>query len=106
MDSVGGNHHVGLGSGAVGKFDAGSIGGLLEADGTMAGMDDPGRQVGSKEIDKIGAVHAEGRVPTGGIRHLHWGDRRAVVAKVAGAGTDSRAPPSDGGPKTPRLRVA
>ena len=106
MYSVGGNHNVGLGGGAVGKFDAGYVVGLLEADGAVAGMDDPGGQVGSKEIDEVGAVHAKGRVPAGGIRHLHRGDRRAVVAKVVGAGTDSRAPSFDGGPETHTLQVA
>ena len=106
VDSVGGNHDVGLGGGAVGEFDAGHVAVLLEADGTVAGMDDPGGQVGGEEIDEVGAVHAKGRVPAGGVRHLHRGDRRTVVAKVAGARTDSRAPFLDGGPETHTLQVA
>jgi hypothetical protein len=104
VDAVGGNHDVGLGGGAVGEFDAGHFVVLLEADGTVAGMDDAGGQVGSEEIDEVGAVHAEGGVPAGGVRHLHRGDRRAVVAKVAGARADARAPFLDGGPRPTRSR--
>ena len=61
--SVGGNHNFGLGRGAVGEFDAGYVAFLLGADSTVAGMDDPGGQIGSEEIDQVGAVHAKGRVP-------------------------------------------
>ena len=66
VDAVGGDHDVGLGGGAVGEFDAGHVAVLLEADGAVAAVDDAGGQVGGEEIDKIGAVHAEGRVPAGG----------------------------------------
>ena len=104
--AVGGNHNVGLGGGAIGESDAGYVAVLLEADSAVAGMDDPGGQVGSEEIDEVGAVHAKGCVPAGGVRHLHRGDRRTVVAKVVGARTDSRAPFLDGGPQTHTLQVA
>jgi hypothetical protein len=69
-------------------------------------MDDAGGQVGGEEIDEVGAVHAKARVPAGGVRHPHRGDRRTVVAKVVGARTDSRAPFLDGGPETHTLQVA
>ena len=65
VDAVGGDHDVGLGDGAVGEFDAGHVGVLLEADRAVAGVDDPGGQVGGEEIDEVGAVHAEGGVPAG-----------------------------------------
>ncbi len=106
MYAVGGNHNFGLGGGAAGEFDAGYVAVLLETDSTVAGMDDSGRQVGSEEIDEVRAVHAKRRVPAGGVRHLHRGDRRTVVAKVTGGRTDSRAPFLDGGPETHTLQVA
>ena len=81
MYAVGGNHHVGLGRGAVGECNARGIAVLLEAHGAVAGVHDARRQVGSKELNKVGAVHAEARVP-GGVRHLHRRDWRAIVAKV------------------------
>ena len=106
VDAVGGNHDVGLGGCAVGESDAGYVAVLLEANGAVAGVDDAGGQVGGEEIDEVGAVHAEGRVPAGGVGHLHRGDRRAVVAKVAGARTDPRAPFLDGGAEAHALQVA
>ena len=58
----------------------------------MVGMDDPAGQVGREKIDEVGAVHAKGRVPDEGVRHLHWRDRRTVVQKLVRAGTHPRAP--------------
>src|SRR6202040_809441 len=66
VNSVGGNHNFGLGADTVGEFDAGHVGVLLEADCSVAGVDDPGRQVGREEIDEVGAGHAKGSVPAGG----------------------------------------
>ena len=68
-------------------------------------MDDPGGEVGSEEIDEVGAVHAKGRVPAEGVRHLHRGDGRAIVAKVVRARTDSCAPFLDGGPEAHTIQV-
>ena len=51
-----------------------------------------GRQGIGQHIDEVGAVHAEGRVPARGVRHLHRRDRRAVVAEVARTRADPRAP--------------
>ena len=52
----------------------------------------PGRQGARQQFDKVGAVHAERRVPARGVRHLHRRDRRSVMAEVMGAGSDPRAP--------------
>jgi hypothetical protein len=55
----------------------------------MVGMDDP-RQAGwRREIDEVGAVHAEGRVPAEASDTP--GRRRTVMVKVVGA--DRRARP-------------
>ena len=37
-------------------------------------------------------MHAEGRVPARGVRHLDRGDRRAVLAKIVRTGADPGAP--------------
>ena len=92
VDAVGGDDNVGLGGGAVGEADAGDVAVLLEADGAVAGVDDAGGQVGGEEIDEVGAVHAEGRVPARGVGDLHRRDRRAVVAEVVRLRADPRAP--------------
>ena len=55
-------------------------------------VDDAGGQVRGEEIDEVGAVHAEGRVPAGGVGHLHRRDRRAVVAEIVRVRADARAP--------------
>ena len=36
-------------------------------------------------------MHAEGRIPAGSIRHLHGGDRRAVMTEIMRAGADPGA---------------
>src|SRR5262249_28521841 len=44
-----------------------------------------------KKCEEIAAMHAEGRIPAGGIRDLHGGDGRPVMAKIRRAGADPRA---------------
>ena len=62
------------------------------ADAAMAGVHSAGRQRFGQELDQVGAMHAEGRVPARGIRHLHRRDRRAVVAEIMGVRADARTP--------------
>jgi len=50
VDAVGGNHNLGFRGDAVGEFDTGDLGVLLEADSTVAGMDDPRRQAASSSM--------------------------------------------------------
>lgn len=46
-----------------------------------------------EELHEIGAMHAEGGVPPGGIRHLHGRDLGAVGAEVARVAADASAEP-------------
>ena len=66
---------------------------LLETGATMSGMHRAGGQGVGQHVDEVGAVHAEGRVPARGVRHLHRRDRRAVVAEVTRT-RDRRARPT------------
>ena len=92
VDAVGGDDDVGFGRCAVGERHPGRVAVLLEFAAAMSGKHRSRRQGGGQHVDKVGAVHAEGRVPAGGVRHLHRGDRRAVVAEVMRVPADPRAP--------------
>jgi len=106
VDAVGGDHDVGLDAGAVGEFDAGPLVVLLAADGTVAGMHGPDGQMGGEEIDEVGAVHAEGRVPAGAVRHLDRRDPRPVMTEIRRRRPDPRAPFLDRRPEAHALQLA
>ena len=64
---------------------------LREARHTVAGKHYALRQPLRQELDEVGAVHAEGGIPAGSVRHLHRRDRRPVVAEILRTGADPRA---------------
>ena len=78
----------------------------VKPDATVAGMHDACRQRLGQEFDEVGAVHAEGGVPAGSVRHLHRRDRRPVVAEILRAGADPRAPLLDRGAQAHALQMA
>ena len=106
VDAVGADHDLGLGGGAVRESDARELAVLLEADRAVAGVHASGGQVCREELDEVGAVHAEARVPPVGVRHLDRGDRRPVVAKIRRARAHPRAPSFHGWPEADPLEVA
>jgi hypothetical protein len=69
-------------------------------------VDGSGGQVRREQVDEVGAVHAEGCVPAGGVAHLDRRDRRTVVAEIPGARTHARAPLLDGGAEPDALQMA
>ena len=83
MDAVGGDDDVAFDNGAVGKHDAGARAVLFETGAAVSGMNDFFRQRARQDVDQVGAVHAEGRVPARGIGDLHRRDRRAVITEIA-----------------------
>ena len=91
MDAISRDHDVGFGGSAVGEQDPGLVAGLLETRGAMAGMHHAIGQCLCQQFNEIGAMHAEGRIPSGRIRDLHGGDRRAVMAEIMRAGADPGA---------------
>ena len=66
MDSVGRNDDVGFRRRTVGEQHPRLVLALLKAGGAMAGVHDAIRQRLRQQFDQIGAMHAEGRVPSGG----------------------------------------
>ena len=52
----------------------------------------PAGNAPGQHFDEVGAMHAEGRVPARGVRHLDRRDRRAVVAKIVRTVADPGAP--------------
>lgn len=58
----------------------------------MATADNASGEGCGEEVDEVGAMHAEGGVPTGRVGHLHRGDRRAVVVEVVRVRADARTP--------------
>ena len=105
VDAVGADHHVGFRDGAVCEANARARLVLLESDRAVAGAHDSGRQVRGEELDKIRAVHAEARVPAGGVGDLDGRDRRAIVAKVRRARADARAVAFYGRPEADALQL-
>ena len=106
VDTVGADHHVGLGDGAVGELHAGDLRGLLEADRAVTGADDAGGQTRSEKLDVVGAVHAKTGIPPRGVGHLNWGDRSAVVAEIRGSRADTGAPALDRAAEPDALQVS
>ena len=105
MDAIGANNDIGLRRRAVGERYPRDIAALFIADAAMAGMNDAGRQRFRQELDQIGAMHAECRVPSRRIRHLHRRNRRAVVAEILGVAADARAPLLNGWPQPEAIKM-
>ena len=59
----------------------------------------------AQQVDEVGPVHAEGRVPAGGVRHLDRGDRSAVVAEVVRVPADPCARFLDGALQSDPLQM-
>ena len=92
--------------GAIGERHPGHVAVLLEADAPVTGVNHVGGQGVGQDLDEIGAVHPEGRVPARGIRHLDRGDRRSVVAEISGLGADPGAPFLHRRPQSDPLQMA
>ena len=86
------NDDVTFGDRAIGERHAGHVAVLRKAATAVSSVHHPGRQRTGQDLDKIGAVHSEGRVPARGVRYLDRRDRRPVVAKVAGTGANFGSP--------------
>ncbi len=77
MDAVGRNHDVSRGAHAIGEREDGLLVILLEADASVACMDNAGRQPFHEHCQQVGAVHA---VEFNLARQLGGPHRRGVGA--------------------------
>ena len=78
MDAVGADHDVGRGAGAVGECDDGLLLVLLEADASVAGVDDGRREPIHEERKQIGAVEAVELDSAGELGRPHGSGEGAV----------------------------
>src|SRR5579871_1327657 len=91
MNAVGADDDIALCASAVGERHPRCVALLREADTAMSGMHDVLGQRRGDERDEVGAMHAEGRIPAGGIRHLYRRDRCPVLTEIARRGADPGA---------------